>query len=394
MKHILFITSTNLASNPRCLKEVRLAVANGFTVSVIAFEMDNWTKPKEQLIREGMPTVNFHYIPAGRKPFMPWLMAVMQEKYSQRLSRLGGKGFNITATAVNRRSALIMKLLRRKKIAADLVIAHNPGAFYPAAKYGVPYAVDVEDYHPGESHDPLMQDLQKRLLQLTLPGAQYVSFASSPIMKQVSSIVASKDNFVIDNIFPASDFPQPATSSGPLQLLWFSQNIDVSRGLEQLLPALDAFAADINLILIGNLKQDFYEQYLAHRKYVIIQHPVTSEELHQMAGRYDIGLAIEPGKDLNNKLALSNKMWVYFQAGLYILATDTEGQRSFMDRFPQHGTIISLEKKSLQSTIAELLNRAAQIRQEKQKRWEAARNYGWENESKQLLNKWTRILHS
>ena len=99
MMHILFITSTNLASNPRCLKEVRTAAQQGYTVSVIAFAMDNWTKEKEQIIRESLKQVNFYYIPAGRSPFWPWLNAVLREKSSRWLYKLGWRGARTAASS-------------------------------------------------------------------------------------------------------------------------------------------------------------------------------------------------------------------------------------------------------------------------------------------------------
>lgn len=400
MMHILFITSTNLASNPRCLKEVRTAAQQGYTVSVIAFAMDNWTKEKEQIIRESLKQVNFYYIPAGRSPFWPWLNAVLREKSSRWLYKLGWRGARTAATGVNRRTVLIRQLLRKKKLQPDLIVAHNPGAFYPAAWWAgrrkLSYAIDVEDYHPGEGHDPLNRKLQEDLLKYVLPGARYVSYASEPIMKQVLRLLPEGKHdhpFVIDNVFPRNDFPAPAMPDDrrPLQLLWFSQNIDVSRGLELILPTLDEFAGKLNLVLIGNLKQDFYRQYLAQRSYVVIKEPVTPEELHQLAGQYDAGLAIEPGKDVNNDLALSNKIWVYFQSGLYILATDTEGQRGFLQRFPTHGIIISLEPERLRQSITDLLSRLDSIRQLRRQRWEAAQQQGWENESLILLKEWSSI---
>jgi hypothetical protein len=403
MMQILFITSTNMASNPRCLKEVRLAAEQGHTVSVVAFEMDNWTKEKEQAIREGLKTVHFYYIPAGRSPFFPWLMAVLQEKASRWLFKLGWQSPRIVATAVNRRTVLIRKLLLREKLRAHLVVAHNPGAFYPAAWWAgrqkLAYALDVEDYHPGEGHDPLMRKLQERLIQYFLPDARYVSFASEPIMKTVALLGSTKNagaHFVIDNAFSRKDFPAPSISSErkPLQLFWFSQNIDVSRGLEAVLPTLDEFADRLNLVLVGNLKQDFYQQYLVQRSYVLVKGPVMQEELHRLAGQYDAGLAIEPGKDVNNHLALSNKIWVYFQAGLYILATNTEGQRGFLNRFPGHGTIISLQQDDLRLSINDLLANLDNIRQTRQSRWEAAQHRDWENENRRLIKEWKSIQAS
>src|SRR5205823_4048733 len=44
---------------------------------------------------------------------------------------------------------------------------------------------------------------------------------------------------------------------------------------------------------------------------------------------YDVGLAVEPGFSVNNRLALSNKAFTYVLAGLAVILTDTPGQREF-----------------------------------------------------------------
>ena len=44
---MLLITSTNLACNPRCLKELRLLIALQAKVTVLAFNLHNWTTSKE-----------------------------------------------------------------------------------------------------------------------------------------------------------------------------------------------------------------------------------------------------------------------------------------------------------------------------------------------------------
>mgnify|MGYP002619315001 CR=1 FL=1 len=401
-RSLLFITSTNLASNPRCLKEMRLALDAGYKVSVIAFEMDNWTKDKESLIREELKdTVQFHYISATRKPIVPWLIYGLLERLCRRLFVMGLRSRRCVATGVNRRSAQISRLLAQKKLKADFIIAHNPGAFYPAAwwanRIGKPYAIDVEDFHPGEGNNPLVSKMQEFLLQQSLPNAAYVSYASEPIMRQTHQLFSTIQNpdhhFVINNVFAKEEFifsREPA--SGPLQLFWFSQNVDAKRGLELVLPVLDQFSSQIKLNLLGNRRQQFYEEYLAHRSYVNCIGPVTQKELHRIAGQFDVGLAIEPGSDLNNTLLLSNKIWVYFQSGLYILATETEGNKSFVSRFPTHAAYVSLEPERFGEAMVNLLKNIESIRKEKENRWRNAQQHGWAAECLKIEKHWRRVL--
>jgi hypothetical protein len=397
---IIFLTSTNLASNPRCRKEIELALAAGHKVSVVAFEMDNWTREKEKQIREQFKDVDFYYLSATRSNLWLWFKSTAIEKISGKLYKLGIRSTGIIAAAVNRRTVLIQDLLRSKKLSADLIIAHNPGAFYPAVCFAsrnkAHYAIDVEDYHPGEGTDPFLRSLNEHLLQKVLPAARYISYASEPIMQKVLSLVPQMNGergLVINNAFPAKDFPKPAEvkDDGILNFVWFSQNIDASRGLEQILPVLDKFKDNIRLTLVGSLNKIFFDKYLSGRSYISIIAPLLQEDLHALIGQFDIGLAIEPGKDVNNNLALSNKAWTYFQAGLYILASGTEGQESFIRNFAEHGIVTSLEEATLQKTIALLINDRKRILERKISRWQHAQNHSWTVESSKVLGIWGQI---
>lgn len=400
MKHILFLTSTNLASNPRCRKEVQLALAAGNKVSVVAFEIDNWTREKEKLITETMDGVAFYYLPAGRTSYGKWLKSVLLENLCRRLYKFGIRTTGVVAVAVSRRTVLINDLLKRTNIKPDLIIAHNPGTFYPAAKYAnhrkIGYAIDVEDYHPGEGNDPILKKASEELLKRLLPKAAYISYASEPIMHKVFELTGvgkGTPHLVVNNAFPASDFRPPAEINDNefLQFIWFSQNIDLTRGLEQLLPVLDNFKDKVKLTLIGNLNESFFGNYLLNRTYVTTIPSLTQEELHCEIERYDIGLAIEPGKDINNNLALSNKIWAYFQAGLYILATGTEAQSAFIKKFSNHGVVTSLDETDLKSAIALLLEKRSSILANKQARWKYAQDHSWSSECNKLLETWRQI---
>lgn len=400
MKHILFITSTNLASNPRCRKEVELALVNGYKVSVIAFQMSNWTWEKELQIREKLKEVNFYYLPADRSSKVKWLKSVFFEKACIWLNKAGLKTTRILGIGVNRRSVLIEHLLKSENIRPDLAIAHNPGAFWPAmylAKKKVPVGIDVEDYHPGEVGDPVLSEMHKLLLQKTLPLAHYVSFASQPIMDETISLLnpfRGNGHFVINNLFGRNDFPRPQdpVAEGPLRIVWFSQNIDAGRGLEQILPILDTFKDRVEVTLIGNSKTSFCETFVFPRKHVELLPSLTQEVLHQTVGNYDIGLAIEPGRDLNNTLALSNKLCTYFQAGLYAIATNTIGQASFLQSFPDHGAIIGLNMEGLPAVLETLLQDVDHLRKARLQRWGAAQQQSWENENEKLRLAWSNMV--
>ncbi|MFY8003545.1 MAG: hypothetical protein ACOVNR_01835, partial [Chitinophagaceae bacterium] len=59
IKKILFITSTNLSCNPRCWKEIQYCLKIGHEVTLISFDLHNWTTPLELEIRKEYPNIHF-----------------------------------------------------------------------------------------------------------------------------------------------------------------------------------------------------------------------------------------------------------------------------------------------------------------------------------------------
>ena len=398
-KHILLLTSTNLTCNPRCLKEVQLLVDLGAIVTVVAFNLHNWSDSHEKTINKELPTVRFHYLESTRKDLIHWLLASLVEKSARNLFQFFPRNIYLAAMAVSKRSWYLLRWCKKSKLKPDLIIAHNPAAFYPAycsaRQYTIPFAIDVEDFHPGESIESSVKNAVTFLMAKLLPLAAYVSYAS-PLIMEFSKKIAEgihKSDIVINNFFVAKDFDDVVTiPNGKFKMVWFSQNIDYGRGLEELLSVFESFDKIIELTLIGNPKEKFCEQYLKNKNGIKILSPMPSSALHKAMANYDVGLAIEPGKDINNSIALSNKILTYFQAGLYILASDTPAQIKFLEEHPNHGIATSLSKYALNNTINTLLQSKNQIRYEKEKRFKNTAMYNWENESKPLVAQWQAMI--
>ena len=79
-KKILFLTTNNLATNPRLVKEIRLALSFGYIAELICFEFDNWSKELNTELMQQMVGVNIISIPAGRYPFIYWFVSVMFQR--------------------------------------------------------------------------------------------------------------------------------------------------------------------------------------------------------------------------------------------------------------------------------------------------------------------------
>lgn len=404
-RRILFISSVNLAINPRILKEILLAHQQGYHVDFLGFTMDNWTNPIELSIQESLPSgINLTYLSATRKPFIPWLVFSVLERMLRKIHGLIPNSLFLGGLAISKRSiALFVYLLTQKKYAqTDLVVAHTMACIYPASVFArmqkSKLGVDFEDFYPGE-HVQTDEETERNrrilVIKKTLNKAAYVSAAAPLIAEEVRRLLPLKSNQInaIGNAFSAMEFTRPVKKTAAKQKLsfvWFSQNIDLGRGLEMILPVFKTFPADIELTLIGNLNSNFRTAIqLEDYSNVKIIPPVTQLELHKLLSGFDIGLALElSDRDQNRDIALTNKIMAYFQAGLFILATDTRGQTAFINDHPEHGILINQVAANIQAVFGRLIRQQEDIRNRSQERFTVAQKFSWEEEQKKLVTIW------
>jgi hypothetical protein len=97
----------------------------------------------------------------------------------------------------------------------------------------------------------------------------------------------------------------------------------------------------------------------------------------------DIGLALESKTaDFNRDICLTNKILAYAQAGLYIFATDTFGQRDFLNALNyKAGQIIASDL----STTFSNFDPSLLDFENKMERWEHAISFSWEKEQQKLV---------
>ncbi|ULQ52399.1 glycosyltransferase [Flavihumibacter fluvii] len=398
---ILFITTSNLATNPRLLKEVRLAIDKGFTVTVICFSFNNWSKQiNDELISELSGKADIHTISMRSASSFSWINASIIE----RTGRIFGKLHSSPRLAAisNKRSLLLLQALNYfHKHTFDFVVAHNPGALYPAWRFarkkGIPYCFDIEDYHPGETASGAEADKIRSVMRYYLRDAAYLSAASPLILQHTLEDIGDFTHpaIVVHNFFPTGEFipPKPDYNNPKLKIIWFSQNINHGRGLEEIAAILPQFDDRVELHLIGNLNADYYEKYLKGIGSIKILSPVAQKQLHHELASYDVGLAIEPSKDLNNELAVSNKLNAYIQGGVYVLASDTKGQRQHMMDHQVSGELVNLKSKpALTAFFNQAIQQKDQLRQSMADRFEKQKKYSWETEAEKLLQVWTRIV--
>ncbi len=421
MNHILFLTTNNLATNPRLKKELNLALGSGYRATVLTFNLGNWSNLSSKKIGIELRDrykVAFELIEldATSETRVNWLFWGLSEKWARKIYPIFTDNVFINALANSRRSIQLLSKVRKLSIQPDLILAHNMGALYPAYCLGktfkVPFIFDVEDYHPGEMPSSDKDNERKRrefLLRKLLPIAKAITSASPLIGQYTLDLVGGHHNHsVILNSFPESEFNSPITHQSKgveaLKLIWFGQKIGPGRGLEELFQALIEIShvdtGSFLLTLIGEWDAKFKtNEFLSFQEAVVdtsisveVLQPLSQVGLHVHLSHYDIGLALEPGKDLNNTLALSNKIMTYNQAGLYVLATNTKAQSQFIQECPDRGMLCGQSASEIRLALEILLSNKKAIFKGKETRFKSGRKLGWEREAIKLISLWNDVV--
>jgi hypothetical protein len=142
------------------------------------------------------------------------------------------------------------------------------------------------------------------------------------------------------------------------------------------------------LHLIGEVNSEFYEKVLNGRLGIKLHGTMSQSSIHSFLANCDVGLAVDIPLNLNRKLALTNKIIAYTQAGLHVLATNTPAHLMFLDNIEEY-SLINSDMSNINKTLISLLNNIYQLRSNILKKYALANIYKWELESIKLINAWT-----
>jgi hypothetical protein len=225
------------------------------------------------------------------------------------------------------------------------------------------------------------------LMNKTIHHANYCTFASPLIRDEVFSQISSniKNPLILYNSFKQKDFKLFPIKNSKIKLVWYSQNIDFGRGLEFFIPAFKHFCDTLELHLIGNLNKSFYLEYIKNSD-IIVHSPISPNKLNSFLSNFDVGLALDFGKDLNNNLAISNKIISYAQAGLWIFSFKTKAKISFINDFNLHCTFSSLDEEDIICNLNNLISLNFGL--SKINQFKKAKNLSWDNLSIPLIDIW------
>ena len=395
MKNITFITTGQPSTNPRLVKEAETLIKLGYQVKVICCFYQGWAQEFDQEIINRNKDV---YIYCGGDPVnekLSYYKTRLRQKTSLRLFNYT-EAFGIPENAISRTHA--EALATAKSIKTDLYIAHNLGAL-PAAVLAAKFnhakvGYDAEDMHSGQFKNRTEKGylLNKFIEEKYFPQTGYFTAASPLIAQNYKQVYPYLNPVLINNVFPKTDLQISANidTTQPLKLFWFSQTIGAERGIENIIGAMALIAKPTELHLLGNCSAGDELAIVELAKYnrlapgqIHFHKPIAPDELFKFAARFDIGMATETAPNLNRDICLTNKIFTYIQAGLAIIASDTQAQRLFLEQYPATGSLYQKDDAtSLANCIMEYAENPESLTQTKQMNYQLGQTeLNWENES-------------
>jgi glycosyltransferase involved in cell wall biosynthesis len=405
-KRICIVTPRHISYNPRVVKEADALTGAGHDVTVIAVNNHPAQRLEDERVMSSREwrLVTVEYRLAGIRESSRWLWTGCRKRIYQRtLSRLT-LHYGFAERAQGREHVELSRLACSQP--ADLYIAHHVealGAACSAARrHRARFAFDSEDFHSGELPEDNERLLRAKIEYLEakyLPQCDYITASSEDIADALVNKYGIRPPEVILNVFPFERVMNRCAErrdivGNGVSLYWYSQVIGPGRGLEEAIKALEILRRPVQLNLRGTPMNGFADNLrdLAEsaglQDRILFHPPAPADDLICLAAEHDIGLCIEPGKDLNNLLASSNKLFSYMAAGLAIVATDTPGQQRIMDRVPDVGIVCRrADPASLAYALESLISDPIRLTSAKRASWRAAKHcFNWESEKKKFVN--------
>lgn len=396
--HIVLISSGQPSLNPRLVKEADSLTEAGYIVTVIYQYWNEWgtvldmqllqTK-KWKSIRVGGDTSAAKFV---------YLKSRIRQKLAMKLSNILGFGFGLAETAITR--CLAEQTNFAQSIKVDLYIAHNlgalPAAVSAAKRNKVKCGFDAEDFHRYEvtnNETSLDYKIKKYIEDKYLAQVDYLTTASPLISAAYQECYPQLKPITLLNVFPQQHISTVDQTDKPLQLFWFSQTIGSARGLETVIDVinhLDELAIELHLLGSHDVEitETFNSRLKSAKKSKIFYHrPIPPDEIFQFASQFDIGLATELSYPENRDICLTNKIFTYVQAGLAVIATNTNAQSQLLESYPHMGDIY--ENGNIEA-LKKLLTLYANHREKLATRKKQALTYGneklnWNMEQQKFL---------
>jgi glycosyltransferase involved in cell wall biosynthesis len=377
----------------------------GHEVFVVTKRVDAWSDARDQhlLKRKRWKCLRTNLLRDNKYGRRQWLLTAIRSKIALRTYAVL-PGLVLAEEAYCR--GLSQVLAMAYSTGADFYIAHTQGALPVAARAalrrGVPYGFDCEDLLAEEASDGLQNPcLRRAILQIEnayLPRASYITATSRSMATFLSENYQVDMPRVIHNVFSREELrgvapPTQRTPNETVEMVWMSATVGPHRGLEDAIAALSCLPEYVRLTIFGRMLPSYAPVFAALLRDRKLNNRVTlksipePDQIMPTLASYDIGLTVDPNDCLNRSLTICNKVFLYLQSGLMIVATDTPGQREIVDDVP--GCAVLYPPGSSDILAGRILPYVRDVRLllgAKAKSWQAGQlRYNWDVEQAEFL---------
>lgn len=404
---ICLVTSGNVASNPRLVKEARALRDAGYRLRIVATDIIPSLSPYDEGIFTDLGCD--HVRIDARLPRWRWLVrAALRRAARWGVRSLGNRGIGRgLASWANHPLSHALGVAAAGQ-PADLYLAHNlaalPAAARAARRHRARLGFDAEDFHCGE-----LEDTPANAVELTaravierdlLPRCRHLTAASPGIARHYEQRYGVRMETIL-NVFPLSEAPSDPVAGYRARgeepsLYWFSQTVGAQRGLEPIVRAMGRMKERAFLRLRGHPVSGYLDALrtlarqsggddLARRIELLPIAPPA--EMARLAAGHDVGLATEQNQPVNRAICLPNKIFVYLLAGLPICFSRTPAQEALAAELGEAAWVADLDDPAaLARSLDERLGSPERLQRARASAWKLARTrYNWDVEKKAFL---------
>ncbi len=394
-RHIAIVTNTHLCNNPRLVKEIE-TLNKIALITVFFFQFDKEKKKFDCEIIDQFSEVRFISVDWTRK-YNP------ERVFYTLISKLLKYIYTILHINIWPEQQLwtgnFMLFQKLNKTKADLYHGHNlgtlAGVVKVAKRMNVKCSFDAEDFHRGEyTRQNVNQQNTIIIENKYIPNLDLLISASPLITGEYKILYPSVKHLTINNSFPTNTYLKKVnipSLTAPIKCIWFSQVVGLDRGIQDIIKGLNLLKKKkIQLDIIGAVStktMNYLSKFNTNTNLEInFMGILSTKELDLNLVNYDIGFASETPLNYNREICLTNKIFQYMNAGLAILATDTNAQIKF-SKDTGIGQIYKRgDYKQLSLIVSRLIENPEILYKAKSSTASNSKNYSWEVESLKLKN--------
>ena len=242
---VTIVTAGHLSTCPRMLKAADALHAAGYRVRVVSVNHTAWATAGDRAVMAARHwewiAVDYAYATAR----LTQLATGARLRAAQAVAVMAGPSHTPVAAAIRAISRAHDEIVRAATaVPADFVYGGTTGALAAVAesaeRLGVPYALDLEDFHSGEiggDEGARIGALVERVERGILGGARFLT-AASPLISGAYGARYAVRPITIHNTFSIAPAATAPVGDGLLRIYWFSQTLGPGRQLEDLIRAV------------------------------------------------------------------------------------------------------------------------------------------------------------